>query len=178
MRESRRFVGALMCIAALWASPARSGQERLSLPSELAKYREWSQLLKSPYQVPLELWMRCMAPTPADWTRAEEKYGPHTKRYIRVYGNQVAAQSLLAAEKLSLAPGAIIAKEKFTESPHGRAEGVAFMVKRDRSLFPETGGWEFMYYPASNDKRRTHESCAGCHRAAASTDYVFGQYPR
>ena len=164
---------------ALWSGALRSEpDEQLRLPAELEKYREWTQLLKSPYQVPMELWLRCMAPTPVDWARARQKYGPHTERYIRVYGNQAAAQAVSAREKRPFPQGAVVAKEKLARSPDGRAEGVAFMLKREASQFPETGGWEFVYYPASGEARRTHEACASCHRAAASTDYVFGQYPR
>ena len=106
------------------------------------------------------------------------KYGPHTEHFIRVYGNQAATQAASAHERRSFPIGAVIAKEKFSSSPHGPAEGVAFMLKRETAQFPETGGWEFVYYPASGEARHTHEACAVCHRAAASTDYVFGQYPR
>ena len=74
--------------------------------------------------------------------------------------------------------GAVIAKEKLADSSDGNAEGVAFMAKRGTPQFAKTEGWEFVYYPQFGDSRRTHEHCAGCHQAAASTDYVFGQYPR
>jgi hypothetical protein len=48
------------------------------------------------------------------------------------------------------------------------------MIKRGTPQFTKSGGWEFVFYPRSGDSRRTQEACAGCHRAAASTDYVFG----
>ena len=39
-----------------------SRQSSLQLPAELAIYRRRRQLLKVPYEVPLELWVRCAAP--------------------------------------------------------------------------------------------------------------------
>jgi len=178
----RKMVGLLSTIAcglALWPAATRSQSNgQLGLPAELAGYREWTQLLKSPYQVPMELWVRCMAPTPADWAAARRKFGPHTERYIRVYANQPAVAAVSGGERRPFPPGAVIAKEKLARSPHGPAEGVAFMLKRKEPQFPETGGWEFLYFPASGEARRTHEACASCHRATASTEYVFGQYPR
>jgi Cytochrome P460 len=179
MRNITRLLSLLGCAVVLWAAPLRSGSNELNLPPDLARYREWPQLMKSPYQVPLELWLLCRVPTPADWVAAQEKYCPHTKRYIRVYGNQVVAQATTTGrETLPFRSGAIIAKEKFTDARPDQTVGVGFMVKRERSLFPETDGWQFLYYPSARDMKRTHEACAACHRAASSTDYVFGTYPR
>ena len=178
MRKDASVLGAITVAAVLWSWPLRPEPDEIALPTDLAKYREWTQLLKSPYQVPMELWIRCTAPTRGDWERAREKYGPHTEHYIRVYGNQAVTQALASHERQPFPLRSVVAKEKFAGSPHGRAEGVAFMIKRETSQFPESAGWQFVYYPASGEARRTHEACAGCHRAAASTDYVFGQYPR
>jgi hypothetical protein len=173
MKRGVGVVGLLAFGLHLWAGPGqvKSG-DALSLPDAFANYKEWTQLLKSPYQVPLDLWVRCMAPTPAEWNAARRKCGPHTERYIRVYGNRLAVE---AAGATALFPvGAVIAKEKLLSSPHGSVAGVAFMVKRASSAFGASGGWEFLYFPASGDASRTHEACASCHRAAASKDYIFG----
>jgi cytochrome P460 len=154
-----------------------SRQSGLRLPTELSNCRQWRQLLKVPYEVPLELWMRCVAPTPGDWAATRETYGPHTKRFVRIYGNELADESLASEEK-PFDAGSIIVKEKLAGEPHGDADGVAFMVKRNSPAFVSTGGWEFLYFPASPDKQSTHQSCATCHKAAAGRDYVFGKYPR
>ncbi len=164
---------------ALWSGPI--GAERnspLGLPAEFAEYKQWTQLLKSPYQVPMELWTLCTSPTPAHWAAARQKYGPHTERFIRVYGNQAAVNAVSNGERRPFAPGTVIAKEKLFPSPHGAPEGVAFMIKRKDGQFSKTAGWEFLYFPTSGDNRRTHEACASCHSAAAPKDYVFGDYPR
>jgi hypothetical protein len=154
-----------------------AGQARLTLPDELANYREWPQLLKEPYEVPYELSVRCVASTPDDWAAAREQYGPHTKRFIRVYGNRLAEESL-ASHRARFRAGSVIVKEKLAGDQHVDADGVAFMVKRNSPPFAGTGGWEFLFFPASSDTRITHQSCATCHKAAAARDYVFGTYPR
>ena len=41
--------------------------------------------------------------------------------------------------------GSVIVKEKLAGEPHGDADGVAFMVKRNSQAFVSTGGWEFLY---------------------------------
>lgn len=179
MTFSRGFRARTVATAAVCAfSVASQASDRLGLPAQFAKYREWTQLLESPYQVPMELWVRCMAPTPADWEAAQKKYGPHTRRFVRVYGNAAASKAVLSEPRQPFPPDSIVAKEKLSGSPDGAAEGVAFMVKHAPPAFPDTGGWEFLYFPAAADTRRTHADCASCHRAAASSDYVFGQYPR
>jgi len=162
----------------LLAAPSDPPEHGLGLPQELRLYRDWPQLLRSPYQVPVQLWIRCMAPTAADWEKARRTYGPHTERYIRVYANAAAATAASSENARHFPVGAVLAKEKLLGSPHGSVEGVAFMTKRPKAAFPETNGWEFSYFPDSSDMRRTHESCASCHRSAASTDFVFGKYPR
>jgi Cytochrome P460 len=160
----------------LWPGRLRSAIDELKLPADLAKYKEWRTLIQSPAPVPLELWIRCVAPTPTDWTQAREKYGPHTEHYIQVYANQAATQILLQGKSAVFPTGAVIAKEKLMDSPQGTVAGVAFMIKRSTPQFASTGGWEFAYYPRSRDSASV-QACATCHRSAATKDYVFGQYP-
>ena len=160
----------------LWPAQMRSVIDQLKLPADLAKYKEWRTLLQSPAPVPLELWIRCMAPTPTDWTQAREKYGPHTEHYIQVYANQIATQTLRQGKAGLFLTGAVIAKEKLMDSPQGTVAGVAFMIKRGTRQFASTGGWEFAYYPRSGDSASI-QACTTCHRSAASKDYIFGQYP-
>ena len=167
----------LSTLALAVATASLAGQSRIQLPAEFENYRQWIQLLKEPHGVPQELWLRCIAPTPDDWVAAREKYGPHTKRFIRVYGNGLAKESL-ASGGGSFRTGSIIVKEKLADEPHGDADGVAFMVKRESPAFVSSGGWEFLYFPNSADNNKsTHQSCAACHKAAAARDYVFGTYP-
>src|SRR5271168_1336773 len=104
----------------LWSfGQSRSLASDLKLPVDLAKYKEWKKMLQSPKPVPLQLWIQCIAPTPADWSKAKEKYGPHSNHYIQVYANQVATQTLLRAKGGAFPTGAVIAKEKVMDSSTG-----------------------------------------------------------
>jgi hypothetical protein len=75
----------------------------------------------------------------------------------------------------------VIAKEKLRWVEAGKPmelDGVAFMVKRAGAEFRGSGGWEFLFFPeGKGSARKTHEACAGCHRAASARDYVLGAYP-
>ena len=51
------------------------------------------------------------------------------------------------------------------------------MIKREGKEFKKSGGWEFRFYPESGDAQKTHQACAACHHAAATKDYVMGEYP-
>jgi hypothetical protein len=126
----------------------------------------------------MELWIRCMAPTPADWDAARKRYGPHTERFIRVYGNPTAVEAASKSGRPVWPVGSILVKEKLPTSPHASPDGVAFMVRHLESEFPDDGGWEFLYFPSSAGHQQTQQACASCHRSAPTKDYVFGQYPR
>ena len=128
-----------------------AGQARLTLPNELVNYREWTQLLKEPHVVPFELWVRCVASTPGELTAAREKYGPHAERFIRVYGNGLAEESLRRGGTRFRA-GSVIVKEKLAGEPHGEANGVVH-GQTELPPFLGTGGWEFLYFPASPTRR-------------------------
>lgn len=172
-----RFAIALVLGLAVSSSQAPGNKpQQMDLPRELAEYRRWPQLLKVPYQVPLELYVRCVIPRPEDWNEARKQYGPHTETFIRVYGNELATEAF--KKKRELPVGSIIAKEKYQGVPQGSADGVGFMVKTKISDFPESGGWQFLYYPAHRNHSSDQSACAPCHQAAKASDHVFGKYPR
>ena len=93
------------------ASQSEPREAVLDLPNGVAEYRSWRQLLRKPHPVSWELWIRCMAPTAADWEAAGKKIGPHTEHVIMVYGNP-AAMTGLSNQGKALPAGAVIAKEK------------------------------------------------------------------
>lgn len=166
----------LYCAEQVWPGQSPIVARDLKVPADLASYKDWKTLLGSPKPVPFQLWIQCIAPTPADWSKAKEKYGPHSAHYIQVYANQIAAQSFVQGKAVAFATGAVIAKEKLMDSPTGTVVGVAFMTKRSAPNFAATGGWEFSYYPQSGETTSIQQ-CGNCHTAVADRDYVFGQYP-
>src|SRR5262249_52223208 len=112
------------------SSSDSSGGAVITLPPELAGYRQWKQLVTSPYEVPMRLWMLCRAPTMDDWNAAREEYGPHTRFLIRVYGNAVAVKAFSAGGHGPFPVGAMIAKGKVSRSPPGPASGVAVLGEK------------------------------------------------
>jgi hypothetical protein len=168
MRPSRIVALLLGCALASWDS--RAGGDGIRIPDELAGFRSWVKLTAEPQMVPYQLSILCAAqpPTLKNW----ERHGLHTNRSIMVYANPMASAALRDWTTTAFPVGATIAKEKLRGSA---ADGVAFMVKHPSADFPESGGWEFLYYPASAAKP-SYESCISCHRTGGSKDYVFGRY--
>jgi hypothetical protein len=150
----------------------------MDLPREVADYRTWSALIKEPHPVPLEFWIRCSAPTPENWADAYRAHGVHTERYIKVYGNTIGARAAPVTVHRRFPDGSVLVKEKLLTAEATSPEGVAFMVKRSGARFRDTGGWEFLYFPARGEAREIHKYCAACHQTAADRDYVFGLYPQ
>lgn len=165
-------VAVFAVLLSLWSCRSEPGAS-VELPAELATYPTWQRLLQRPHEAPYSQWILCGSPTTDQRETALKQAGPHAQRYIMVYGNP----QVMASSRQPFAPGAVIAKEKLLRSDGMVPEGVAFMIKRGKSEFPDTNGWEFTFYPSAGDRQKTHEQCASCHRSAAAKDYVFGKYP-
>ena len=159
------------------ALSAKPAPVLIDVPPALAGYRAWAPLMDEPQPVPMSLWIRCAIVTQTEWAEARKRHGPHTERYIKVYGNPRAADGILRGSGGVLPYGAIIAKEKLPVSPNAAPDGIGFMIRHRPPEFAATDGWEFVYLPPSGDKRETHEACAGCHRNAPAGTYYFGRYP-
>lgn len=148
-----------------------SASPPLGLPADLAAYRSWHSLLEEPQPIAFELSQLCVAAGRVDPGAGTKPKGPHTQRYIRVYARDPADPA-----EQRFPPGSVIAKEKLLAVGDREPDGVAFMVRHAQPEFPESGGWEFLYFPASGDRSKTQEACASCHKAAG--DFVFGEYPK
>jgi cytochrome P460 len=168
---------AVSLVLILAVAPGNAVQKILPLPAELSAYRSWKPLIKTPFEVPYELWIQCVAPSRQDLESARTAHGPHAQRVIQVYANRDAERTAKNKNASPFPAGSILAKEKLTKTTGGDTEfsGVAFMIKRSAGQFPETGGWEFLYFPAGGDSKTLQQSCGGCHKTAPR-DYVFADY--
>jgi hypothetical protein len=128
-----------MTLLVLAATSAPAAVADLGMPAAFASYRSWRPLLAKPHPVSMQLWLRCMRPTPADWEAERRRVGPHAERYIMVYGSPPASKA--ASARQPFPPGAIIAKAKL-RSPGEAPDGVAFMIKDPDGGFKDSGGWE------------------------------------
>ena len=161
--------------SATQAAGAPAADSRSGLPKEFAGYRAWGPMLKAPKLLPLEVWVRCIPMSDAEWKTAAKKYGPHIPRAIQVYGNPSAVPALRGSGQ-GFPTGSVIIKEKEALESKGLPLAVAVMVKRDTEAFKESGGWEFLYFPTPKPAAAT-ESCVSCHRLANPRTFVAGDYP-
>lgn len=147
------------------------------LPDEFKDYPSWAKLNEA-HHVPMRLWLLCISPTPAQLAEARKENGPHFDKSVQVYGNAVAVAALAKPGQVVLPVGSILVKEKGKQIGHTTTvDGLGVMIKRDGRKFKVSGGWEFLYFPLSGKKSKTHQACASCHQGVADRDYRFGDYP-
>ncbi len=144
------------------------------LPARLAGYRSWT-MTAEPRLVPQEFTVACAPPSLFEERR--KRYGPHYSRWIRVYANASAASAMQQRKLTDFPVGSIIAKEKLLDPTDSSPDGLAFMIKHGKGEFTASDGWEFLYYP-STEEAGAYDSCVTCHRAGAKRDYVFGTMER
>ncbi len=158
-----------LLLAALAATTAAAPK----LPPNLAGYRSWTALDERPRLMPLELSMACgPMRTQEEIAEIKKKAGPHADVWTMVYLNP-AALDALKVKGGEFPAGAMIAKEK-RRNPDDAPEAVAFMIKHPKGKLRESGGWEFVYYPA--EKNASLQRCVNCHRNGGEKDYVFSTY--
>jgi hypothetical protein len=102
---------------------------------------------------------------------AMQTHGSTHVGYIRVYANDLAFSALERGDK-TFPVGAGFAKEK-SETHGGPVDGVAFMIKRPKAERPDSGGWEFDYYPKIAGA--SYSACIECHRTGNTEDYVYAR---
>lgn len=154
---------------ACWAWTAMAGAQ--PLPVDLAGYRSWTALTPEPERVPWQLAFMCRSPSPEMVAEARKSHGPHTDRWVKVYANPKALRTLRETLAGPYPAGSILAKEKLRHPGDEHPEGTAFMVKRPEGAFPESGGWEFLFFPHGKTPR--YDGCVACHRSPGARDYVF-----
>jgi len=173
--SSREHGGAVLAIALALAA-SQSGAVA-SGPEAIDEYRSWKAITPHQEGVPFDLSVRCVPATKAEFKEASKRHGPHTDRWIMVYANPLAAAALQDKEAKVFPVGSMIAKEKRGPlwGKPAEAEEVAFMIKRPKGQFVESGGWEFSFKPRPR-RGATYDHCISCHRTGGSKDYVFGRY--
>ena len=149
-------------------------------------YAELQLMTAKPVHVDLELFTLCMPLAIEDAAdRARERSGPHASTAIRIFMNDLAAEAFCDSAA-TYRVGAVIVKEKQApfdgpdNLPHVPAEsplGVAGMIKRAAGYDARHGDWEYFYFedPSKIEQGRI-SSCIQCHRNAAATDYIFGDW--
>jgi hypothetical protein len=97
---------------------------------------------------------------------AAAAFGQSAKRYP--------VGSVIVKEKQGLEYDA---EGKLPQRTAKTSNGVGGMIKRTPGYAPDDGDWEYFYFEAAMKVEHGKiKSCIECHRGAAATDYVFGNW--
>ncbi|WP_197526715.1 cytochrome P460 family protein [Botrimarina colliarenosi] len=146
--------------------------------SVVEAYGDFHQMTAAPVLVDPIIAALCVSPQPSQLEVTRQAYGPHANAAIVVYMNDLAAQAFNGGRN-RYPEGAVIVKEKqpFASSTGSSNEGVGGMIKRAPGFDPAYGDWEYFYRDSSAPLQSgAIASCSNCHRRAADTDYVFGDW--
>lgn len=152
----------------------------------IGSYSKLHLLTAEPVAVDLEVFTLCsLQAFEAATEQSRKRAGPHALTAIRVFMNDSAAEAFCNSAK-TYPVGAVIVKEKqklldaSAESSGETASpplAVAGMIKRAAGYDPTDGDWEYFYLDeAAKPKQGKLASCIECHRNAAETDHVFGDW--
>lgn len=194
MTNPRLIILALaFAIPACSASPARSVAEvprgaavAPDDPDDIeriaANYSALRSMTSEPFLVDADIARLCTAGTQAALDAARERSGPHALSAVRIYMSDAAAKEFVEINP-RYPVGSVIVKQKVKWGPasdaHGSPSrnGVGGMIKRAPGYDPAHGDWEYFYFEeAAKIERGRIESCIRCHRRAADTDHVFGDW--
>lgn len=144
---------------------------------EIAGYRAWFKVNRTPEVMQARTALLCAAPAAAN--PAYGPTNPHHEKYITVYVNEVGRRAMMEQAKPSFPKGSVIVKEKLPDKSSETPELLTVMIKRAPGFNNESGDWEYMVVDGSGTKIEAQgklENCQGCHLANRQTDYVFRTY--
>lgn len=166
----------------------RAAAEQPLIEQVARNYKQFELLTQEAVCVNPMLATLCIAVSQQHIDEARKQAGPHAHTAIRVFMNDLAAAAF--RESAATYPvGSVVVKEKQgmdyfggNDSVDGLAktrDGIGGMIKRAPGYEPENGDWEYFYFadPSKIEQGRI-ASCVGCHRSAAKTDFVFGDWAR
>lgn len=147
-----------------------------------ANYGSLRSMTSEPVLVDAEIARLCVGATQAALDFARARSGPHALSAIRIYMSDAAAKEFVEINP-RYPVGSVIVKEKVRWGAADDAggspsrNGVGGMIKRAPGYDPAHGDWEYFYFEdAAKIERGRIESCIRCHRRAADTDHVFGDW--
>ncbi len=103
---------------------------------------------------------------------------PHSDKYFDVYISSPQA-AVIESGKGTYPEGCVILKRKYSDPNGKNTELFTGMVKRAAGYNSSSGDWE--YFILSGDGARVDQSgqlqsCMGCHKAYAASDFVTREY--
>jgi hypothetical protein len=149
----------------------RADEFRVTEQSIFSFYQSLELLTPDPIVVSPDLAVKCTTPSVAELMVDEQRAGPHSNTFVRLYVNAIAKQAVEAGAG-PFPTGAIIVKEKLKGDTSAAAVGG--MVKRAAGFDPANGDWEYFYAArAGGFASGRLDNCISCHSQAKTRDHVF-----
>ncbi|RYX84301.1 hypothetical protein EON83_10320 [bacterium] len=199
MRISSRVIvpslGIGLCALSLPAWSQKKSKPAPEFPEEIHNYQSWKQVARERVEMAPAVAMMCApaGPIPIERPDAKGTEGPHAKKFLRVYVNEI-GEAQMAEQKYPRFPvGTIIVKQKLPVIPSKNSktgtpkpqqisstpELLTVMLKREAGYNPSNGDWEFMVTNGAGDEvteRGKLKNCQSCHLPYAKTDYIVRSY--
>jgi hypothetical protein len=156
---------------------SKTPEKILDATGEIAGYKNWTKVNKTPELVESRLAMMCAIPTQAQ-VDADAK-NPHNDKFITVYINDAGKDEMMTKRYPNFPVGTVIVKEKLTTAESKSPELLTVMIKREKNYNPNVGDWEFLTFNGAATEttaRGKLENCQTCHLVEKKTDYVSRKY--
>jgi len=181
-----------------WAQVTKPQSYSQVVP-EIKDYLSWTAANESPEVMAPRVAMNC-APNnrrPSKSTKPSAPIlpfrgsaGPHDKKWLKVYVNEIGEQAMLTQKFPKYPVGTVIVKRKLPNvvlqgkaGPYEVAgqepELLTMMIKREADYDKANGDWEYMVTDGKGEKvieRGKLPSCQGCHKPYEKTDYIVRSY--
>jgi hypothetical protein len=149
-------------------------------------YTDLKLITGEPVLVDPQLAFLCVGVYQRHIDEARKRSGPHAYTSIRIFMNDVAAAAFERDAK-AYPVGSVIVKEKqgqryFADEDRSlqnpkTPDGVGGMIKRSPGYDPNNSDWEYFYFEdPDNLEHGKIAACVDCHRGAALSDFVFGDW--
>lgn len=156
----------------VYASVEAQSDDLARVLNALSKYRTWTLVNPAPVMMDPAVAALCAAPL-------SRPANPHQNKFISVYVNEAGREAMMTRLAPEFPQGSLIVKEKLSSKESQSPELLTAMFKREKGYNPKSGDWEYLLLDGAASKiieRGRLASCASCHAAYSSTDYVTRQY--
>ena len=169
---------------------------------EIKGYANWREVTQKPFLMHPSVAFAC-APIgpmfvgfrPPKPPTIKGTQGPHAKKFIRVYVNDLGKEAMTTQKTPIFPVGSVIVKQKLplieaknskksqskstTPTISLEPELLTIMIKREKDYDAKNGDWEYLVSDGAGKtvaQRGKLASCQGCHQPFAKTDYIVRSY--
>lgn len=138
----------------------------------LSKYRAWTLVNPEPVQMDAQTAVMCAM-------AQQRAQSIHSQKFISVFVNSEARDSMLTKLNPSFPVGSMVVKEKLATKDSKSPELLTAMIKREKGYYPEGGDWEYLLLDGTASKiveRGKLDKCNSCHTMYKAHDFVTRTY--